>query len=98
MGELVADGMGNVVQRHFPAVVGLHGEGGVDAAELLDRENPGNQKRLWRRIKAFQNGKFLAQPRKSLAARFAPVPQLAKRGKGVPRPLAYEGLAGGFLL
>ena len=59
--QLVADGVWDVVAGHLPVVVGLHGKGGVDAAELLHGENAGHQQGLGTGVKSVQVREQLSQ-------------------------------------
>ena len=62
MRQFMADGMRDVIVRHFPVVVRLYGEGGINAAELLHGQQSGVDERLWIGIITLQLGVGLAQP------------------------------------
>ena len=76
----MADCVGNIVQRHLPVIIGLHCEGGIDAAQLLDGENPGDGQRLWIGIPSRKLGIDLAQILHGFPAQLPHLPQIGPRG------------------
>ena len=80
MGQFMADSMGDIGKWHFTIIICLDRKGRVDAAQLLDGQQPGKKYRLGAGIVASQLGKLFSQADHSLPPLCSRLGQYRKGG------------------